>query len=584
MEAEGRARLEDVLVDRVGARHQPGIEAMAEVAERVELVAGEVLLTEGTQSDAMFVITSGRLRVTRGGHAGSHADQSVIVLREIGRGTVVGELGIIDDHPRSATVTAIRPTVAYRVSRDAFDAVSEHQPHFVLALFRSLLSAAVRGTRTNDPASVIAIGGLGGAGADAVEGILTELRRHGAVMRATPEQLSAGLADRPEDYVVVDLGPNLEADSGFIASAIDNSDRVLVLVGADPSPADLTMLANAGRISNEIDGRTLWCAIEHPSGAAQARGATRLLAVDGVDEVHHYRQDRSTDLARIARLISGNGVGLALGGGGARAYGHLGVLQAFDELDIPIDRIGGTSQGGVISAWAAMGVNHKEMLTRASDLHQESVLDYTVPLVALTKGRRIVAKMAEFAEVEAENLWLPWFCITTNLTQGRAEVMRQGNLRQVLRATVSLPAIFPPVPIDGDLHVDGGLLDNVPADVLAADPSVSRVVAVDVTPPGGPRAKSDYGLSVGGRQAALAKVGRGGPLPDLMTTLTSSVLIGSDLARQSMLSKGLADVYLSLNLKGIGLFDFEGLEEIADRGWKAAHEPLRDWWATQPVG
>ncbi len=574
MSQDEQNRLAEVLKLRVGDNHDLAIAAMVASATKQELDAGDILFNEGDVSDALFVVVRGRLRITR---LSPSEPDGFDLLGEVGRGSVVGELGIIDDAPRAASVSAIRPALVFRVSRTDFDRLSDAHPRFALALFRSLLSTTVRGTPIHNPSVTIAVACLGVNRAHVVDNIAAELARHDVVHVVDADAMGAYDEAREAGHVLLDLGADPKQ---VIEKAIDQADRLVLVVPEPPNSDQLQLIDAAAKRSALVPGRTVWVALEHQAHATKPVGASNLLAIAGIDEAHHLRAGNSGDLERLARLLAGVGVGLALGGGGARAFAHLGVLKAFSELGIPIDRIGGTSQGSVISAGHAMGYSPDQILAFNRPLQEQSIIDYTVPLVSLAKGQRIVEMLSPLDGYECEDLWTPWFAMTTNLTQARAEAIRTGNLKRAVRASVSLPGLFPPVPINGDLHVDGGLLDNVPGDILAADPSIGRVVAIDVTPPGGPRAKDDYGMSMTGTKAAVARMKRSGPIPGPASILVSSILVGSDRSRRKMVDDNMVDLYLSLNLKGVALLDFADLAAIADRGYQDSIEPLRSWWGT----
>ena len=151
-------------------------------------------------------------------------------------------------------------------------------------------------------------------------------------------------------------------------------------------------------------------------------------------------------MARLARLVSGNGTGLVLGGGGARGFAHLGVWRALRELGVEVDAIGGASIGAPLGAGMALQIPDDELLPLTAELFHD-LLDYTVPVVSLVKGERITRNITKlFAPDDVRDLWLPFFCVSTNLTRSRVEVHDRGDLATAIRASVAIPGILPPVP------------------------------------------------------------------------------------------------------------------------------------------
>ncbi len=128
-----------------------------------------------------------------------------------------------------------------------------------------------------------------------------------------------------------------------------------------------------------------------------------------------------------------------------------------------------------------------------------NLLDYTVPLVSLIKGERIVKVLErQFEGWDIDDMWVPMSCVSTDLTTAEIVVHREGPAARAIRTSVAIPGVLPPVAHEGHLLADGGVLDNLPAGEFGADPSIGVVIASDVAPPYGPSAKGDHGLWVSG--------------------------------------------------------------------------------------
>jgi len=281
--------------------------------------------------------------------------------------------------------------------------------------------------------------------------------------------------------------------------------------------------------------------------------------------------------------MTGTGIGLALSGGGARSFGQIGVLQALQELDVEIDAIAGTSMGSVIGAFTALVDDTDRSVAQARVEFDKKLLDYTVPLVSVFSGKRITEGLqGQFGGLEIEDTLIPFRCMSTNLSTSELVEHREGPLDIAVRASISLPGVFPPVAVDGELLVDGGVLENLPARPLRNDPGIGTVIAVDVAPPGGPRAAVDYGLALSGTDIVRSRLRREpATYPPLAHTVISSMLVGSARARIDSLDNDDIDLYLSLNLRGVKLLDFGALRTAAERGYNDALPALTDWVATR---
>jgi predicted acylesterase/phospholipase RssA len=219
------------------------------------------------------------------------------------------------------------------------------------------------------------------------------------------------------------------------------------------------------------------------------------------------------------------------------------------------------------------------------------LLDYTLPMVSLLKGERISRNLeATFGDLDIEDMWLPFYCVSTNLTTSELEVHRRGTIARAIRASVAIPGVLPPVPRGDDLLVDGGVLNNLPFEQMRADGTIDTVIACDVAPRRGPRARSDFGTSVSGvRALASAVTGRGPRYPSVSSVLLRSMLTGAVRHQQQAMRGDRIELLIELHLPGIGLLDFERVEEVARAGRDAALPQIAEWaqgrsWVRSPSG
>lgn len=179
-------------------------------------------------------------------------------------------------------------------------------------------------------------------------------------------------------------------------------------------------------------------------------------------------------------------VGLALGGGGARGIAHLGVYQRLVELGVPIHCIAGTSIGAIVGAIVAAG-NTDRALEWCSlpDWKKLPKLMFETSLTAkaLTPGKRVEALLSELIEAnDFADLGIPFATVATDLQTGDRVVLDKGDLLSAVRASMSIPGVFPPVERDGRVLVDGQLVDPVPVS-LCRSMGADVVIAVDINPP-----------------------------------------------------------------------------------------------------
>jgi predicted acylesterase/phospholipase RssA len=291
--------------------------------------------------------------------------------------------------------------------------------------------------------------------------------------------------------------------------------------------------------------------------------------------------DAPGDFERLARCLAGTAIGLVLGGGGARGFAHLGVLRALAESGVPVDWVGGTSIGGIIAALVAQGVQPEEALARCRR-HFQSLRDPTLPLVALLAGRRIRARLEDaFGGIAIEDLPLPYFCVSTNLTRAAQALHERGPLARAIRASISLPGILPPMRLDADLHVDGGLVNNLPIDVMAGKPEIGAVIAVDVGAELEMGAPAGFEPELSGWRVLWERFaprpGRARP-PTIMSVLTRSSFVASVYWARERHTAEQASLYLRVPVADLRLLAFERIDDIAARGYDATREAIRAWW------
>ncbi|XP_061763925.1 patatin-like phospholipase domain-containing protein 7a isoform X2 [Nerophis ophidion] len=198
--------------------------------------------------------------------------------------------------------------------------------------------------------------------------------------------------------------------------------------------------------------------------------------------------DRHSDFSRLARVLTGNAIALVLGGGGARGCSQVGIVRALCEAGIPVDLIGGTSIGSLLGALYAEERSHSRMRVRAREWAMEmtsvfkKVLDLTYPVTSMFSGAAFNSSISNvFKSKQIEDLWIPYFNITADISASAMRVHTDGSLWRYVRASMSLSGYLPPLcdPKDGHLLMDGGYINNLPADV-ARSMGAKVVIAIDV--------------------------------------------------------------------------------------------------------
>jgi NTE family protein/lysophospholipid hydrolase len=297
---------------------------------------------------------------------------------------------------------------------------------------------------------------------------------------------------------------------------------------------------------------------------------------------HHVALDGDDDFDRLARTLTGRAVGVVLGGGGARGFAHIGVLRALVEAGIPV--VAGTSMGSTIAAQHALGLDYDGMLqvNREGWIKGNPLKDRTLPTVAMLRGRKL-ERMLEtmFGETRIEDLWVRFFCVSSNLSKAELIVHQEGSLKRWVQASMAIPGVTLPVCHEGDLISDGGVLNNLPGDVMRTV-SGGTVVAVDVSP------REDLALDA--RYATppaswsylwnrMRPSTRAIPLPNIVDIMMRTAMLSS--VRMTNVVKQGVDLYIRPPIDQFELFEWKSLDQIAEAGYHGALETIAAWQAAE---
>ncbi len=570
------------------------------------LPGGRQLMKQGDEPDGLYVVVGGRLRY-------EVADESGRITRrgDFGRGDIVGELALVTGEARSATVSALRDCELVKLTQSAVNRMLRHSPRVVLSLTRTIADrmnrpdAQLRG-RPFTSIAIIPITSSVSA-RDMAASLEAALRAFGRVARIDAAEVDRTLGngsaavenDDPRSEGIVAFLSSREEENDFLLleGSIDASpwnercirgaDRVLLLADAkdDPrlSPVEVRYMGPASSLQTPKE-----LVLIQPPDRQVAEGTRRFLEPRRLERHHHLRRNSRPDIERLARHLTGRSVGLVLGGGGARGMAHIGVVEAFLRRGLPIDMICGTSAGALIGGLYALHGETQTIrrLVRKHLVESNPLNDYTFPFVSLVRGAKYSRTLQEvFGDTLIEDLMVPYCAVATNLTISEEAPFDNGPLWKAVRASTSLPGIVPPLYENGQLFVDGGLLNNLPVDVLRAR-RAGRILAVDVS---GAKLNQDeqYGRLLGGGSAVESPKffrsllnrmkGRSTRLvvPTLGSILLRSTMVGSVLKVRKARSD--ADIYARLPVEKFGLLDWPSVEALIDLGFRYSLENILIW-------
>lgn len=588
------------------------LERIATFTREVSLPRGEWLFREGDPPDGVYIVRVGHLEVVQ-------EAQQPQTINTLTRGAVLGELALLNDSPRSASIRALRDTELLRVQKAQFDSLLHAEPELALSLTR-VLSTQLQASRAIPPARraqpvTIALVGIqpalapmeladrlsramcawgttavlypyaidartGDAGASATDTLPAEdvASRTEAIVRYGP------LVERCElehDQVLLVCGSS-DSPSAWDEFCLARADRVLGIVDAAISrESQASAVVDEAKTSGgEAQGTQAWelalrgCDLVGygvQPGSGKLAGWVQRLAPTGIFAVSEDPR-RDDDIARMARRLSGRSTGVVLSGGGARAFAHLGVLDVLLDAGLCVDRVGGVSMGAFVGGLLAAGHDSATIDAHCYEewVRRNPINDYTIPRHSLIKGNKAEAMLDRvFGETRLEELARSFYCASVDLRGNQLVIDRHGSMVVAVGASMSLPLIGPPMRREQSLLVDGSLLDNLPLAPMS-ESGEGPVLAIDIKG-GDERARTATGTP---RVEPEAQPIHRKRLPSLPETMARIALLSSANTGES--ARRHADMTIAVRVPGVGLLEFHQIDQAREAGRRAALAALED--------
>lgn len=451
--------------------------------ETVTLHRGEVLVRQGDQADALFIVVFGRFDV--------HVAGRDATVAEIGAGSPVGEIAFLAGGTRTATVTASRDSVVLKLGRADFDRLCARMPEIwptlAAALARRLADQTAGRSAPADPAPrTIAIVPAGPApvpkrfielvtaafsaiGNTCVvqSGALDTYIGRGVDLASGQATQALNALEGAHDTLLFVADPTL---TPWSEKAIRQADLVLRVGTSLPGLSAAVPENDHERLASRLlTPRAQRLVLLHDRRQAP-HGTRHWLSGRGVHMHHHVALSDRSDVERLARFVTGRALGLVACGGGAFCAAHIGIYKALQEAGAAFDIMGGTSGGSAMTAAFAMGLAPDDIDRVVHDIFvtNRALRRYTWPIYSIFDHTHFDNQLSPyFTGIDIEDLWIPFFAISTNLSSYALHRHTRGDLWSAVRASGSIPALLPPCYTDdGQMLVDGCLLDNVPVGIM----------------------------------------------------------------------------------------------------------------------
>ncbi len=553
------------------------IKELADTLESIYIPGGSTFIRQGDEADCLYILLHGRLS------AYQTINSKTIFLGEIGIGEVVGEVAILTKEKRMATVQTIRDSTLLKFTQEHFRAITLKHPDMLLEFTKKsmarLLQKKPEGGHSSLKTLVLVPSGSSPIPQNFIVQFIEALALRGKVLHLTSTSSnslpsSEWLTEQESQYryVVYEVDQSL---TPWTLLSLRQADRIL-FIGVDHRVSSLNEVE--AFIFKEKKTRASEFILLHEQSSSLLSHTQSWLNLRPCTRHHHVNISCNNDFSRLIRFICGESIGLVLSGGGARALAHLGLIRALEELKIPIDYIGGSSMGGTIAGAIALGMDYKTMVKQVKEYVVPAVTawDYTLPLLSLKSCKRLTAacKQVLGREVFIEDCPISFFCVSTNLSLRRMEIHQKGLLWKAVRASFSIPAILPPVTDEeGNLYVDGGIVNNLPVDVMRSVINGGRIIASSITPTPKvhylslPSAISGWDLLKNKIKYPKNKI------PHMTDVLLTSLMLGSEHHQIEM--ENAADFCVKFSLPDVSLMDFKHFQKIIDQGYEASLEQLK---------
>uniref|UniRef100_A0A8C8HD30 lysophospholipase n=1 Tax=Oncorhynchus tshawytscha TaxID=74940 RepID=A0A8C8HD30_ONCTS len=502
------------------------------------LEAGRAVYRQGDKSDSTFIVLSGRLRSVIAKDDGKKA-----LTGEYGRGDLIGVVEALTHMNRATTVHAVRDSELAKLPEGALSSIKRRYPQVVTRLIH-LLGQKILGNMhglflhtpsskwdSGNPASNLstvtilpvslevpltaftlelqhALSAIGPT--LLLTSDIIKQRLGAAALDSVHEYRLSSWLGQQEDIHRIVLYQSDDTLTPWTQRCIRQADCIIIvgLGEAEPTVGELERMleGSAVRAQKQLvllhredgpppQGTVDWLNMRSwiskhlhlscPHRVFSKRSLPKLREM--YERAFQKPPDRHSDFSRLARVLTGNTIALVLGGGGARGCSQVGILRAINEAGIPVDMVGGTSIGSLMGALYAEEKSSSRMRVRAREWAMvrsifKNVFDLTYPVTSMFSGASFNNSISSvFKDKQIEDLWIPYFNVTTDITASSMRVHTDGSLWRYVRASMSLSGYMPPLcdPKDGHLLMDGGYINNLPADV-ARSMGAKVVIAIDV--------------------------------------------------------------------------------------------------------
>lgn len=554
--------------------------------QRVDLAENEYLFKERDPGDALYILIQGKLTAL------TTYKLTEKVIGFVRPGEVVGELNIFSNAPRSASIKAVYSSIVLRLSREDFQSICYKNPKILwqvshLIARRSQSNMEILREGKTSKSQLIAIVSVGQK---------IDIQKLLSVLKINNNKVWG--IDFFDFRDVKKVSDSVESGRTLIC-CVDSSelnekkdslqlfDKVVIAVNAECNDCHSIKNVWAECIQKNIEHLDKELMLLHDEDKTSYPNTQQYFNLASFLKCYHITLQSSKMVQRVLRLLSGNAIGLVVGGGGARGWAAVGVIKALMENDIPIDYVGGSSIGSGVTGVYSLIQSYRKVLEYSQSSaclfsNPFKISNLTWPLVSIFTGKLMTRWIQKnCGEVMICDLSLPFFAVSTNLSTLSEYVWDKEYLWQAVRASASAPMLAPPFTYKNQLHVDGGVLNNFPIDVMRNKlENRGIIIGVDITRSCSDFVKYNFPPVLSLWEVLRMKI-RGEPYVSIMEVMDRTMMAVS--MEKTIVNSKKCDVLIRPKLDDIGLLNFAKKEEVIERGYREAREQLSKYdWLKNP--
>ncbi|GEM_PF-574142 len=556
-------------------------EEKSEIIKDVQVVSlkrGELLFRQNDEPDAIYTLLAGKLEAIVENQKGEQK-----IVGHIHRSETVGEMAAISKDLRSATIKCTRNSLLARISLETFNKLYEQKPSFAISIANVIIKRLNKSLHAkNKTLSYTSVALVKANDTSILSKVYFDLKKlltsnlssfiinNEIIKKELSIDLTEPLTAESEsildhfindlelsyDLLIFELSAASDENQPFL---LDYSDICLVFEEANRNLRD-SQAEEFYQLAQNVPDK-LKAIICHPENTASPSGTKEFLSNRPVSSHAHIRSQHQLDIQRLHRFLTGSSNALVLGGGGAKGLAHVGIFKELEKNNIPIDFIAGTSIGAAVGGLYARHLDSDKLHSETKEISLNSPTSISdlniIPKYSIYKGKKLDSYIHKFTQDrDIEDLWIPFICISSNLTNPQMVLHSSGSLSTAVRASISVPGLFPPVIIDGQIHVDGGIFNNLPIDIIMKQ-NVGNIIACRVD-------KENHHSDEKKKEQT----------PGLLSTFIRSTVANSDSLSDNM--EEFVDLYFEPSVSEYGLLNWKSHDEIIEISTTHARKLLKD--------